>query len=190
MKSTIATSNYFPENVYEDPDAIRVKLISETISRRPAHVLDWHFLSFHSHVLSFSSLTLRWDQSIVTDVNELEVKAKPVPRPRSKMHLKPLPSTNSNVLGSAEAADSTSNGQVSFLVYLTMSESWCCVFITTIVLFLQVLHYYECPANSTHPKPVRPPPKPPANPTLTSNKSTVCPLNSDTGTSLEVNDLL
>lgn len=25
MKSTITTSNYFPEAVYEDPDALRVK---------------------------------------------------------------------------------------------------------------------------------------------------------------------
>lgn len=112
---------------------------------------------------------------------------KPVPRPRSKTQLKALSSTNSNILESAEEANSTSNAPVSFLPYLTKSESRHSALIAMIVLFLQVSHYYECPADSTRPKPLRPPPK---SPSLASTKSAVFHLNSNTATTLEVNDNL
>lgn len=110
---------------------------------------------------------------------------KPVPRPRSKTQLKALSSTDSNILESAEEANSTSKAQVSFLLYLIKSESRRSALIAMIVSFLQVSHYYECPADSTRPKPLRPPPKPPS---LASAKSAVFHLNSNTGKTLEVND--
>lgn len=141
------------------------------------------FLSFF--LFFFASLILRWDQSIVTDVSEPEVKVKPVPRPRSKTQPKALPSTNSNILECAEEANGTSNAQVSVLLHSTQSESRRSVLIAMIALSHQVSHYYECPADSTRPKPLRPPPKPPSP---ASNKSPVCHLNSNADTSLEVTD--
>lgn len=107
-------------------------LIWEMISGRPARVLDFHFDVFFSFLLPFASLISRWDQSIVTAVNELEIKVKPVPRPRSKTHLKPLPSTSSNILQPAEKEVNTGNGQVSLSGLLGPgSESWCRTFTAT-----------------------------------------------------------
>lgn len=113
MKSTITTSSYFPEAVYEDPDALKVKSDLRNDLEKTCTFFTYICCLF-SVSLSFASLILRWDQSIVTAVNELEVKMKPVPRPRSKMHPKPLPSTDSNIPQSAEKEDNTSNVQVSF----------------------------------------------------------------------------
>lgn len=65
-----------------------------------------------------------------------------------------------------------------------------------IVFCPQDSHLYECPADTVRPKPVRPPPRPPVPPSVTSTKAAagaeaaVCYLNSNTKTTVEVNDNL
>lgn len=73
--------------------------------------------------VGFISLILCFYQTAVTDGNHLEVKVKPVPRPRSKVQPKAVSSTDGNILDSVDRDNNSNNAAVSLLFSFTKQES-------------------------------------------------------------------
>lgn len=72
--------------------------------------------------MGFISLILCFDQTAVTDGNHVEVKVKPVPRPRSKVQPKAVSSTSVDILNSVDRDNNSNNAAVSLLFSLTKQE--------------------------------------------------------------------
>lgn len=71
--------------------------------------------------LGFCFDSLFFCQPAVTDGNQSEVKAKPVPRPRSKFQPKAGCNGNNNILDSVDKASNTTNAVVSG-AFLTLGD--------------------------------------------------------------------
>lgn len=112
------------------------------------------------------------------------------------MQPKAVSRTDGNILDSVDRDNNSNNAAVSLLFSLTKQESRYSPLISMIIFCPQDSHLYECAADNMTPKPVRPPPRPPAPPSVTSTKAAavagqaVCYLNSNTKTTVKVNDSL